>query len=155
MTTALTTPVTGGAQTGFTTPTYTLVADQATAINMKQWAVTAVSGAGNTPAVHSGSSPFTLSFWKPLIFKILGKTNPVTGLLPSVPINVYKFIVRKGVVPLAGQPSVTAYVKCEIGIPSGADTVSPVDLRAMMSAAVGGLNQVSAGFGDTLVSGLL
>lgn len=155
MTVALTTPITGGAQTGFTSPTYTLVVDQPTAINMKQWAVTAVGGAGNTPVVHSASSPFTLSAWKPLSFKTLGKPNPITGSLSSVPINVSKFIVRKGVVPLAGQPSAVAYVKCEIGIPAGSDTVSPVDLRAMLSAAIGALNQQSAGWGDTAVSGLL
>lgn len=151
----ITSPVTGGAQTGFTTPTYTNVADQATDVNMKQWAVTAVGGAGNTPVLHSASSPFTLSVWKPKAFKVLGKPNPVTGLLPNVPINVYKIIVRKGTVPLAGQPPAISYIKAEVGIAAGADVASPVDVRALMSAFVGICSQLSSGAGDTAVTGLL
>lgn len=155
MTMNITTPITGGAQVGFTSPTYTLVADQATDVNMKQWAVTAVGGAGNTPVVHSASSPFTLSVWKPKAFKVLGKPNPVTGLLPNVPINVYKVIARKGTVPLAGQPAAISYIKAEIGVAAGADTAAPVDIRAMVSAFAGAVNQISSGTGDTAVSGLL
>lgn len=155
MTMNITSPITGGAQTGFTAPTYTNVADQATDVNMKQWAVTATGGAGNTPVVHSASSPFTISVWKPKAFKVLGKPNPVTGLLPNVPINVYKVIVRKGTVPLAGQPPAISYVKAEIGIAAGADTAAPVDCRALMSAFAGAVAQLSSGGGDTAVTGLL
>jgi hypothetical protein len=155
MTTNVSSPVNGGAQTGFTSPTYTLVADQATDVNMKQWAVTGVGGAGNTPALHSASSPFSTSMWKPKVFKQLGTINPATGRLANVPINVYKGVTRKGTVPLAGQPAATSYIKSEIGIAAGADTASPIDVRAMISLHIGMLNQISAGLGDTAVTGLL
>jgi hypothetical protein len=155
MTMNITSPITGGAQTGFTSPTYTNVADQATDVNMKQWAVTVAGGAGNTPVTHSASSPFSVSVWKPKAYKVLGKPNPVTGLLPNVPINVYKVIVRKGTIPLAGQPPAISYVKAEIGIAAGADTASPIDVRALLSAFAGVVSQLSSGSGDTAVTGLL
>ena len=71
-----TSPVTGAAQTGLTTPTYTFVADVAPDANGKQVAVTALGGTqvGVTP--HSVASPFTGTFVRPKSFKALGQPNP-------------------------------------------------------------------------------
>jgi len=150
----LTTPITGAAQTGFTSPTYTHVADMAAGANMKQVAVSAVGGAGNTPTLHSASSPFTINLVRPLNFQVLGPVGS-NGRLSSVPLNVYKVHTRKGVVPLSGQPAVPAYMKTEYGIPAGSDLVSPIDLRAMISAHIGALNQLSAEIGNTAVTGTM
>jgi hypothetical protein len=76
-------------------------------------------------------------------------------MLPSVPKNSWKIIVRKGVTPLAGQPASNLIIKIEIDVPAGADTADAPNIRAAISAAVGALNQQSAGLGDTLVSGVL
>lgn len=151
---SLTSPITGGAQTGLTSPTYTHVADVAPDVNGKQVAVTALGGTQTGVTVHSVSSPFTIAFWKPKINKILGKPNPVTGLLPSVPRNGYKVVTRKGVTPLAGQPVSEMLITTSIEVPAGADLADPSNVRAALSAHIGALSQQSAGVGDTAVTGV-
>jgi len=155
MSVTLTTPITGTAQTGFTAPTYTIVGDIAPDINGKQWAVTALGGTQAGVSVHSGSDVFTIMVSKPRVFKALGKPNPTTGVVSSVPMNVYKTITRKGMLPLANQAYATGMIRTEYQIPAGADTYSPSEIRAMASCHFGALSQQSAGFGDTLVSGIL
>jgi len=155
MTYALTTPVTGGAQTGFTAPTYTIVSDTAPDVNGKQWAVTALGGTQTSVTTHSVASPFTVSFFKPKVFRVLGRPNPVTGLVKDVPRNTYKQIVRKGVLPLAAQPYATMQVTTILDVPAGSDTVDPANVRAAIALAIGALNQLSAGIGDSSVSGII
>lgn len=155
MTMSLTTPVTGGAQTGFTAPTQTLTADQAPDVNQKQWAVTALGGTQAGVTVHTVACPFTVTVSKPKAFKVLGKPNPVTGLVKDVPMNQYKVIVRKGVLPLAAQPYAVALFVCTLSVPAGSDTADAPNLRGACSLLVGALNQLSAGIGDTTVAGIL
>jgi hypothetical protein len=151
---ALTSPVTGQAQTGFTAPTYTVAADVAPDVNGKQSAVTALGGTQAGVTVHSIQSPFTVTCVRPKTFKVLGKTNPVTGLLPNVPKNSWKVITRKGVIPLAGQPASLMIVSTTFDVPAGADTASPAEIRAALSLHFGACVQQSAGLGDSLASGL-
>jgi hypothetical protein len=152
---SLTTPITGGAQTGFTSPTYTHASDIAPDVNGKQVAVTALGGTQAGVTVHSVASPFTVTIIRPKSFKTLAPVVPGTGLLPSVPKNSWKVIVRKGVTPLAGQPASVMLIKMELDVPAGADTADAPNVRAAISAAIGALNQQSAGLGDTMVSGIV
>lgn len=152
---ALTTPVTGGAQTGFTAPTYTIVTDLAPSPQGKQVAVTALGGTQTGVTTHTVSSPFTINFVRPATYKVLGKPNPVTGLIKDVPRNTYKWIIRKGVTPLAGQPFAVMQVNVSIDVPAGADSADAPNVRACLSAAIGALNQTSAGLGDTANSGIV
>lgn len=152
---ALTSPITGGLQTGFTAPTYTHAADVAPDDNGKQVAVTALGGTQAGVTVHSVSSPFTVTIIRPRAFKALGQVNPTTGALPSVPKNLWKIIVRKGVIPLAGQQPVPMIIRVELDVPAGSDTADAPNIRAAISAAIGALNQQSAGLGDSLVSGII
>lgn len=154
MSISLTTPVTGLAQTGLTSPTYTVSVDVAPDVNGKQWAVTALGGTQSGVTAHSVSAPFTISFWKPKTNKILGNPNPVTGVIGSVGRNVYKVIVRKGVLPLAGQPYQTMLCSLSLEVPAGSDTADAPNIRAALSLLFGSLSQQSAGVGDTLVSGV-
>jgi len=149
-----TTPITGAAQTGFTTPTYTIASDVAPDVNGKQHAVTALGGTQAGVTAHSIQSPFTVTFVRPRVFKYLGKTNPVTGLLPNVPKNTWKILIRKGVTPLAGQPASIMNITITCDIPAGADTADAANIRAAFSAAIGALSQQSAGIGDSAVSGI-
>lgn len=151
----LTSPITGAAQTGFTSPTYTHVADQAPDVNGKQVAVTALGGTQVGASTHSVSAPFTITAWRPKTYQSLGKTNPVTGQLPSVPRNVHKIVTRKGVTVLAGQPAVNAVITTIIDVPAGSDTADAPNLRAALSAHIGALSQQSAGVGDTVTTGVL
>lgn len=150
-----TSPVTGATQTGFTSPTYTFVTDTAPDNNGKQIAVTALGGTQVGVLAHSVAAPFTSTFVKPKVFKALGKPNPTTGLVSSVPRNSYKHITRHGVIPLLGQPFATMMITTIIEVPAGADTADSANVRAALSLHYGLGTQQSAGVGDTVVSGIM
>lgn len=155
MAVTFTSPITGLAQTGLTSPTYTHVSDVAPDTNGRQVAVTALGGTQTGVTTHSSASPFTINVVRPKVFKFLGKAHPVTGVIANVPKNVFKLITRKGVIPLAGQPYQTMITSTVIEVPAGADTADAANVRACLSAHFGALSQQSAGFGDTSVTGIL
>lgn len=149
--------ITGGAQTGFTTPGYNVTQDSAVEFNSKQWYVSALTGTQAGVLAHAGASnPFTLTFWKPKALKALvwNALNSV-GILSNVPRNNYGLLTRKGLLSVANQPHQVGVIRTQIEVPAGAEVVDPANLRAMISAHIGALNQVSAGLGDTTVSGSL
>jgi hypothetical protein len=149
------TPITGAAVSGLTSPTYTIVADVAPNINGKQYAVSALGGTQTNVDVNTVSKPFTITFFRPAVLRVLPQANPVTGIIKNVPMNVYKLITRKGVQPAANQNSMVARVTTTIEIPAGTDTYEPEDLRALLSSHFGtGWNQAS-GIADTVISGVL
>lgn len=151
---SLSSPITGGSQTGLTSPTYTHTTMAGPDANCKQVAVTALGGTQTGVDVHSVSRPFTVSFWYPKVLKILGVVGSNGVLTGPVGRNVYKVITRKGVTPLAGQASATMVISTNIEVPAGADTADPANVRAALSAHIGALSQQSAGLGDTGVSGV-
>jgi hypothetical protein len=156
MSLTLTTPVTGGAQTGLTSPTYTIAADTAPTNTGKQFAVTALGGTQTSVDTSSSvSRPFTVTLQRPPVLKSVGVVDPVTGVLRSVPTNVYKVITRKGVTPLAGQQPRVMIITTEISVPAGADLADAPNVRAALSLHIGSLNQASAGIGDTCVTGVI
>lgn len=150
----LSSPVTGAAQTGLTSPTYTLVSDVAPLPNMVQFAVTALGGTQTNVSVHSADSPFTVSMFKPKNYARLGTPNPVTGIISNVPKNETGVITRKGVQPYADQPKQPLLIKTSFRIPAGSESVDPEDIRAAISLHIGALSQLSASIGDTVVSGI-
>lgn len=149
-----TSPITGSAQTGLTSPTYTFVADSAPTLYGKQVAVTAVGGTQTGVTPHSISAPFTINFVRPGTYKVLGQPNPVTGRYPSIPRNTQTVITRKGVTPAANQPAVPLVIRTTIEVPAGADVYDAPNVRAAISAHLGALAQQSAGLGDTAVTGI-
>lgn len=148
-------PITGAAVTGFTTPTYTIAADIAPAINGKQWAVTALGGTQTGVDVNTVSKPFTLSFFRPAVLRSLPAANPVTGVVKNIPVNTYKMILRKGAAPAANQQAQTAYISCEIAVPAGTDTHEPEDIKAMISAFFGAGSSMASGIADTVITGVM
>lgn len=148
-------PVTGAAVTGLTTPTYTLTASQAPGNNAKSFIVSALGGTQTGVNAHSIASPFKVTAWVPSVFKTIGKTNPVTGLLPAVPKNVVKIVAYKGMLPLAGQPYSVGMIEKNISIPAGADVADPANVKALMSFSCG-LDWANAqGYADTVITGVL
>jgi hypothetical protein len=145
---------TGGAQSGFTSPVFTLVDDTPPVVNAKQKTVTAVGGTGFTATANTGSSPFTATFYKPASFKSLPAANPVTGLRGQIPTNQYKLVIRKGGLSAAGVP-VVLIGRLTIDVPAGMETYNPDEVRAFTSFLVGILSEESADLGDTLVTGVL
>lgn len=152
---APTTPITGATQAGLTSPTYTISADQAPDANGKQYYVSALGGTQTGVTAHSVAAPFTLSMFRPKVLKTLQPVNPVTGVLRNVPMNTYKVITRKGVLPLAGQAFKTANVVSEINVPAGSDLADTLSLRAMLSAHIGLLTQISSALGDSVATGTI
>lgn len=148
-------PVTGAAVTGLTSPTYTITADIAPSINGKQYAVTALGGTQTNVETHTVAKPFTLSFFRPQNLRTLPQANPVTGVIKNVPVNTYKLITRKGVLPAANQVPMVGRITTIIEVPAGADTMEPEDLRAMVSAHFGVGSSQASGIADTIISGIL
>lgn len=155
MTIAVTSPVTGAAQVGLTTPTYTVIADTPPEMTAKQWAVTVLGGTQSGVRIHSSSDPFTFTAFKPKVFQSLGKAHPVTGVVKFVPFNRFRGLTRKGVIPLAGQPVTTMFIDTSFSVPAGSDTADAPNIRAACSFHFGIIAQQSSGIGDTLVTGLL
>lgn len=151
----LASPITGAAQTGLTSPTYTILPDSNPDNNGKQYYVSALGGTQTGVTSHSVASPFTLSMFRPKSLKGLAPVNPVTGVLRSVPMNSYKLISRKGVVPLAGQSSKVLLIKTELDIPAGADLADPLSVRAAISAHIGMLTQLSNEIGNSVLTGTI
>lgn len=151
---APTTPVTGGAQTGLTSPTYTITVDVAPDVNGKQYAVTALGGTQTGVTSHSVSSPFTMTYTRPKVLKALPQIG-LNGQYGSIPNNSHKILLRKGVTPAAGQPARVMSVSVVVDVPAGSETYDSANVRAALSAVIGLLNQVSAGIGDTVVTGVM
>lgn len=148
-------PLTGAAVTGLTTPTYTLATDTAPNINGKQFAVTALGGTQTGVDINSVSKPFTLTFFRPQVLRVLPSVNPVTGVVKEVPINTYKFITRKGAVPAVNQQCQVARITTVIDCPAGVDTYEPEEIRALISAHFGALWSQASGIADTVLTGVL
>jgi len=152
----LTSPVTGGAQTGLTSPTYTIAADTAPTSAGKQYAVTALGGTqAGVDTSSTPSKPFTITLSRPTSLRALSAVDPVTGVLRSVPRNVYTIRVRKGVLPLAGQAAVPMQIVTSIEVPAGADSADAANVRAALSLMIGSLNQISASIGDSVITGVI
>lgn len=148
-------PITGATVPGFTTPTYTVVSDQAMGFNGKQFAVTALGGTQVGVTANSVSSPFTLSFYRPVQLKVLPPANPITGIRKNVPMNSYKLITRKGVTPASNASEVTMRITTVIDVPAGADTFDPAEIKAALSLHAGALSNQSSGIADTVITGVL
>lgn len=155
MTWSLTSPVTGGAQTNLTSPTYTHVLDTAPDVNGRQNAVTALGGTQTNVRTHSVSDPFTITQFRPKNPKVLPNPNPTTGRYGVPPRNVYSGVIRKGVNYAANQAPEICIIRWSIDVPAGADSYDAANVRAAVSLAVGSLTQQSAGLGDLVVNGIL
>lgn len=155
MSISITSPITGGNQTGFTSPTYTVVNDVPPDINGRQVAVTALGGTQTNVRVHAVSDPFTITVFRPRALKALGTANPVTGRYSSVQKNTYTIIIRKGVNFAANQAPETVTIRCAIDVPAGSDAYDSANVRAAVSALVGVLNQQTTGLGDLLINGVI
>ncbi len=154
MTISVTSPVTGSAQTGLTSPTYNLTADTPPNINSKQWAVTALGGTQTGVDVHAASKPFTITVTRPANIRVAPVPNN-NGLIGNAPRNVYSVLVRKGVVPVTNQAPQIMVLRCDFSVVAGSDLVEPEDVRAALSLLIGSLSQQSAGIGDTLISNII
>lgn len=155
MTIFFSSPVTGAAVTGLTSPTFTLVSDTAPSQNGKQYAVIALGGTQTNVETHSVSKPFTVTFFRPQVLKTLPAANPVTGIIKDVPMNTYKLITRKGVMPSSGQAPVVARITTTIDVPAGSDSYEPEDLKALASIHAGVFWAEAQDIVDAMLTGVI
>lgn len=148
-------PVTGAAVSGLTSPTYTLTTDVAPNINGKQYAISALGGTQTGVDVNSVSKPFTVSFFRPPQLRVLPQANPVTGVIKNVPLNTYKLITRKGAAPALNQSIMVPRITTIFEIPAGTDTYEPEELAAMISCHAGTLWAQASGIKDTVTTGVI
>lgn len=155
MTLTVSTPVTGGLETGFTTPAWTVATDVAPVVYGKQYACTALSsGTAASVRYHAVSDPFTVTLTRAPVLKPLPPINPVTLRYGNIPKNTTQVLVRKGVLCAANQNPEVMTLRLYIDTPAGADSYDAPNCRAALSLLIGVLNQISAGLGDTVVTGI-
>lgn len=154
MSLSITSPVTGAAITGFTSPTYTLSEDSSGPAHSKQFAVTALGGTQAGVDTHSLSNPFTLTFERPASFRGVGQPNPSTGVLSQQPRNTFKVRLRKGQTPLSGQADQISNMEIRIPVVAGADSADVASIQAMMSCLGGVLSTDADAIAQWLVDGI-
>lgn len=147
--------ITGAAQTGFTSPGYTTVADAAPDQYGQQRAITVATGTQAGVDVHSISRPFTLTWVRPKKLKVLNANTTTQTVLKDVGNNEWLLITRKGVSIAVNQPPRIMTIRTIISVPAGADINDPASVRACLAAHIGTLNAGSAGIGDTAISGIV
>lgn len=152
---SLTSPVTGSAQTGFTSPTYTLVSDIAPDVNGKQYVVSALGGTQTGATAHTVSNPFTTAIFRPKVVRGFSANVDSNKYVVNNPSNVWKVITRKGGVPASGERFAVSILTTSFSIPAGVETYSIAEIRAAISMHIGSLTQMSAALGDSFNNGTL
>jgi len=146
--------ITGGAITGYTSPTFTQVDDIAPAVNARQKTVTALGGTQGSATANSASKPFTATFYKPTTLQALPAPNPRTGLRGAVPNNQYRLVIRKGGYAAADVP-VQLTARLTIDVPAGMDSYNPDEIRSFVSYMVGLLTEECSDLAETLYTGVV
>jgi len=146
--------VTGAAQTGFTSPVYTLAADLAPDASSRQWFTSALGGTQAGARAHTAGDPFTLTIRRGP-YRALGSRNPVNGSYGNVPKNKIEILTRKGVkIDVDGTLQVLN-LRVIAEIPAGSEVNDAPNIRAAVSMLLGQMAEVASGYGDTLVQGTL
>lgn len=154
MTISITSPVTGAAQGGLTSPTYTVTPDASTSLNSKLWVVTTLGGTQAGVRIHSPSDPFSIAAFRPNVFK--RAITAIAGLAsPKQPQNTTGFTVRKGLLASASATPQEGTVRVTIDVPAGSETYDAANVSAMISAAFGYATQQSSNLGDTVKTGVM
>jgi hypothetical protein len=155
MTLVVTSPLTGGVQTGSTAPIYTLVTDVAPTINGRQYIVSALSsGTFASLRFHAVSDPFSVTLSRAGVLKPLPPVNPITLRYGNIPKNTHSIIVRKGVNCAANQQPEVMLIRCYLDVPAGSDSYDSPNVRGAVSLFTGVCTQITSGLGDTMVSGV-
>ena len=148
-------PVTGAAMTGLTSPTYTLTLDTPpNATTAKQYAVTQLGGTQTGVTVHSISSPFTATMFRPPAYKTLGVPDS-NGLFKQFPVNRHEILIRKGCSVAANQPVQVNMARLILSQSAGVDVYDQANFKAMLSLLFGLLWSAGSSIADTTFTGNL
>jgi len=149
-------PLTGAAITGLTSPTHTFVTDSAPDVNAKQWAVSNLGGTQPGASVHSPEKPFTMTVKKPKVLKAAQGYSANLAQFTQTGVNEFTVLFRKGVNILNGYSGVQ-YRVCEIRlnvkVPAGANNDSG-ELKTVFSMAGGAISNQLQGIYDMVTTGV-
>lgn len=152
---SLSSPVTGAAVTGLTTPTHSYVTDYPPNAWSKQFACNAIGGTqAGVDTGTSASKPWTLMAYRPQNIRVQSSVD-ANNVLRMVPMNEYGLVQRRGLYPLAGQPPKTAVFRASFAVPAGAELADTANLKSAVSSFIGALWQQSNGIYETLATGVL
>lgn len=146
--------VTGAAQTGFTSPTYTLASDLAPDSASRQYVVTACGGTQTGARASTAGDPFTLTIRRSP-YKALPAKNPVNGSYGNVPLNRIEILGRKGVYVDSSNTIRVANIRLIAELPAGSELNDAVNIRALVSMFLGQMAEEAADYGDTLITGII
>ena len=144
----------GGAQTGLTTPAYTLASDLAPDAASRAYVVTALGGTQTNVRSSTAGDPFTALIRRGRYQSIPPK-NPVTGAYGNVPLNRIEVLCQKGVYIDSSNTLRTARIRVIAELPAGCEAADPANVRALASFTIGLLSEESQDYGDTLITGIL
>jgi hypothetical protein len=147
--------ITGAAQTGLTSPTFTIASDLAPDANSRQYVVTSLGGTQTGVRASSAGDPFTATIRKDKVYKALPARNPVNGAYGNVPMNKTELLVRKGVYIDSDNTIRNANLRVIAELPAGSEVTDSANIRALASFALGLLAEESADYGDSLVTGII
>lgn len=146
--------ITGAAQTGFTSPTYTMVVDLAPDASSRQWVVSALGGTQVDVRPHVAGDPFTATIRRGA-YRALPNANPVNGSYGNVPMNRTEILVRKGMKIDAAGTIRTGNLRLIAELPAGSTISDAPNIRGLTSFLLGLLAEEAADLGDSLVSGVV
>jgi len=152
-----TSPLTGSAITGLTSPTYTLTADTPPDVNAKAYVVTALGGTQTNVITHKNEMPFRIIARRPKVVKTPGARNSVTGQFNQPGKNEYQFTIVKGANVLNGFSNAqydTIVAKLTVAVPAAISNDLP-QLYAAMSALGGFVANQIQGISDTAQNSVL
>lgn len=150
-----TSPVTGAAVTGLTSPTYTFTEDQAPDGNTRKFIITALGGTQTGVEIHTVSSPFYLLIQRPATMKPLGRVNPNSGIASQFPVNTYRIRFYKGatVQPAVNMEGILVF-DCTLRVPAGFDNDAE-EAKALLSFVGGFFNANASGLYDLIATNSL
>lgn len=146
-------PITGAAQTGLTSPTYTNSSMPAPTQAGKQVGVTALGGTQTNVRISSASDPFWLNWVVPATLKSQ-RLDSAGNLIGTQQYNTFRLLGSKGVITIAGGAAVPMRIRFEVDVPCGSDVNDPANIRAGISAFIGALWAQASNIGDSLVTGI-
>lgn len=152
----LTSPVTGAAQTGFTAPTFTIASDIAPDLFTSQWVVTALGGTQTGATAQTGAdNPFNFSVSRAKVLKPGPNVNQLNQIIGQPARNILKGAAKKGMrVNSASSQRFPAFFDFRLSLPAGSESADAAEIRSFLSMIIGSLTQLSAGIGDTAVTGI-
>lgn len=149
-------PVTGQAISSLTSPTYTLVAEQALDLNQKAYYVSALGGTQTSVDAHSIVKPFQLILSKPKSIKMpTALTMTAIGQVTNVPSNEHKVLTRKGCAINSNGGLGRILIETRFVIPVGVPYYDAPAIAAAISLHVGAIKQDANDFVTVISNGTI